>query len=187
MTDEALTIEEAAAKLKLHPVTVREMCHDGTIKAAKLGHHWRIPRASLDPWCGPAPVPPPAPRALPDVTALREGGGLSRDAIRERAGLDPEPGPSASIPYGIDPATPTDAPSGTVVPLHPVSERPVVRMEVNAGPPSREEVARQRAAEEARRAAPVQAREAFDPSELQYVGREAQPFSGDTFGGGPAE
>jgi excisionase family DNA binding protein len=46
--DELLTVDEAAKRLKLHSVTIRNMLRAGTIKGMKLGpQQWRIPESSL--------------------------------------------------------------------------------------------------------------------------------------------
>lgn len=46
---ELFTPEEAAAILKMHPVTVRRLLREGQIAGVKLGkRQWRITRAGLD-------------------------------------------------------------------------------------------------------------------------------------------
>ena len=48
MDDELLTVEEAAARLKMHPVTVRRMLRDGQIPGRKVGaRNWRVSTAAL--------------------------------------------------------------------------------------------------------------------------------------------
>jgi excisionase family DNA binding protein len=48
MDDELLTVSEAARRLKLHPVTVRNMLRAGTINGMKVGaQQWRFPESSL--------------------------------------------------------------------------------------------------------------------------------------------
>lgn len=45
--DEILTVEEAAAMLKVHPVSVRRYIRDGQIKSVKMGKRWRILRSEI--------------------------------------------------------------------------------------------------------------------------------------------
>jgi excisionase family DNA binding protein len=45
---EVLTIEEAAARLKLKPQTVRDWLNAGKLKGVKLGRVWRVDAAALD-------------------------------------------------------------------------------------------------------------------------------------------
>jgi excisionase family DNA binding protein len=46
--DELLTVEEAAGRLKLHPVTVRNMLRAGAIRGMKIGtQKWRVPVSAL--------------------------------------------------------------------------------------------------------------------------------------------
>lgn len=48
MEDELLTVEEAAARLKMHPVTVRRMLREGLIPGRKVGvRQWRVSAAAL--------------------------------------------------------------------------------------------------------------------------------------------
>ena len=43
MEDELLTVEEAAGRLKMHPVTVRRLLRDGQLPGRKIGaRQWRI-------------------------------------------------------------------------------------------------------------------------------------------------
>ena len=44
---ETLTTEEAAQRLKVSSLTVRRMCYDGRIPAAKIGRHWIIYESDL--------------------------------------------------------------------------------------------------------------------------------------------
>jgi excisionase family DNA binding protein len=46
--DEVLTIEEAAAVLKVHVRTIRRMIERGDIVAAKFGRQWRISGREID-------------------------------------------------------------------------------------------------------------------------------------------
>lgn len=45
-----MTIEELAAHLQLHQLTVRRLARSGEIPAFKVGRQWRIKRALLDAW-----------------------------------------------------------------------------------------------------------------------------------------
>jgi excisionase family DNA binding protein len=45
---EVLTIEEAAARLKLTPQTVRDWLKAGKLKGVKLGRVWRVDAEALD-------------------------------------------------------------------------------------------------------------------------------------------
>jgi excisionase family DNA binding protein len=48
MEDELLTAEEAAKRLKMHPVTVRRMLRDGQLPGRKVGaRQWRVSTAAL--------------------------------------------------------------------------------------------------------------------------------------------
>lgn len=46
--DEYLTVEEAAAKLKVTPVTIYRMARRGKLPAVKVGKAWRISRKKLE-------------------------------------------------------------------------------------------------------------------------------------------
>lgn len=51
VTDEMLTVDEAAARLKVHPETVRRHLKAGTIKGHRLGSKrlgWRIPASEVE-------------------------------------------------------------------------------------------------------------------------------------------
>lgn len=43
-----LTAEEIAAKLRLHPQTIRTWCRTGDMEAEKVGKQWRITHAAYD-------------------------------------------------------------------------------------------------------------------------------------------
>jgi excisionase family DNA binding protein len=46
--DEWLTVEEAASRLKMHPVTIRRLLREGALPGRKLGaRQWRISAAAL--------------------------------------------------------------------------------------------------------------------------------------------
>ena len=47
MTDEVLTVKEAAALLKTSRQQIRRMIQSGELPAVKVGREWRIPRGSI--------------------------------------------------------------------------------------------------------------------------------------------
>ena len=47
MSEQLLTIDEAAAVLKLHAQTVREHLRTGQLRGIKRGRAWRIPESAL--------------------------------------------------------------------------------------------------------------------------------------------
>lgn len=47
---EVLTVEEAAALLKLNPETVYRKARRGEIPAVKVGRSWRFPKEPLEEW-----------------------------------------------------------------------------------------------------------------------------------------
>ncbi|OYY90780.1 MAG: hypothetical protein B7Y45_06230 [Sphingomonas sp. 28-66-16] len=47
MTDQLLSVDDAAAFLKVHPNTVRSWVRDGRIPGAKIGRGWRFVEADL--------------------------------------------------------------------------------------------------------------------------------------------
>ena len=44
---EIYTVEQAAEKLKVSPVTIREWLRNGTLPGHKVGHFWRITDADI--------------------------------------------------------------------------------------------------------------------------------------------
>ena len=50
MTEKLLTIQEAAAYLDIHPITLYKWVKAGKIPAAKLGKNWRFKKAKLEAW-----------------------------------------------------------------------------------------------------------------------------------------
>jgi excisionase family DNA binding protein len=48
--DDVLSLDEAAALLKVEPADVREMAEAGEIPARKLGQQWRFSRTALLTW-----------------------------------------------------------------------------------------------------------------------------------------
>jgi excisionase family DNA binding protein len=47
MSEQLLTVDEAAAALKLHAQTVREHLKAGKLRGIKRGSVWRIPESAL--------------------------------------------------------------------------------------------------------------------------------------------
>lgn len=62
LADDVLDVEQAAALMKLHPNTVREMAAAGTIPAHRYGKFWRFRRSALL-----EHVTPLTPYALPNA------------------------------------------------------------------------------------------------------------------------
>jgi len=46
--EELLTVDEAAARLKIKADTVRKWLRSGKLRAAKLGRSWRIPDSEVE-------------------------------------------------------------------------------------------------------------------------------------------
>jgi excisionase family DNA binding protein len=47
MTDEVLTIEDAAELMKLAPKTIKKMMKEGTIPGRRIGRQWRTTKRAL--------------------------------------------------------------------------------------------------------------------------------------------
>ena len=47
MTEQFLTIEQAAARLQVHPITVRRHLKSGILRGKKQGKLWRVPESAL--------------------------------------------------------------------------------------------------------------------------------------------
>ena len=56
---EVLTLEEAAASLRLHPRTLRIKATEGLIPGAKIGRLWRFHKQQLEQWILDAAMRPP--------------------------------------------------------------------------------------------------------------------------------
>lgn len=54
MTQQLLTVEQAAQQLNLHPKTVLRYIHDGRLPATRVGNSYRILRVDLDTLAGVA-------------------------------------------------------------------------------------------------------------------------------------
>ena len=46
-TELFLTVEQAARRLKVHPITVRRHLRSGLLRGVKRGHLWRVPESAL--------------------------------------------------------------------------------------------------------------------------------------------
>ena len=57
--DEVLTLEEAAALLKLPPDAVRERAEAGDLPGRRFGAEWRFTRSAIFDWLGAGEVRPP--------------------------------------------------------------------------------------------------------------------------------
>ena len=92
MAEQFLTVEQAASRLHVHPITVRRHLRSGTLRGIKRGHLWRVPESALGETATPS-VSPLA-RALAMIAArdaengevpLRSQGSAAEDvrALRE--------------------------------------------------------------------------------------------------------
>jgi excisionase family DNA binding protein len=54
---ELLTLQEAAARLRVSKNTVYKLCRRGQIPSCKVGRQWRIRAADLDRWLSQPPSP----------------------------------------------------------------------------------------------------------------------------------
>lgn len=61
---EVLTVQEAAAFLRVHLETIRRLARKGVIPAFKVGTDWRFRRHALSEWAGREPARKRAPRVL---------------------------------------------------------------------------------------------------------------------------
>jgi excisionase family DNA binding protein len=48
--DPIMTVDQVAAYLKLHPLTIRRLAREGEIPAFKVGRQWRVKRELLELW-----------------------------------------------------------------------------------------------------------------------------------------
>lgn len=46
--EETLTTKEVGERLKISSLTIRRMCHDGRIPAAKIGRQWIVRESDLN-------------------------------------------------------------------------------------------------------------------------------------------
>ena len=67
-----LTIKEAAAYLRMNPLTVYRLASKGDIPAVKVGGNWRVHREMLETWLrSPAPKHKPAILVVDDEATIR--------------------------------------------------------------------------------------------------------------------
>ncbi len=84
MAEEFYTVEQAAARLRLHPKTVLRYIHDGRLRGTRIGKAYRIMRSDLEAFGGAnAGMSGIASR----VTSVVETGGISLAASERIAGL----------------------------------------------------------------------------------------------------
>ncbi len=77
-----LTIEQAAARLQLHPETVRRQIKRGLMRAVKRGRVWRVPESALQEAAPQVKITPPATSAEAIWRDMTSG-----DANRHNAAL----------------------------------------------------------------------------------------------------
>ena len=53
MSEEYLTADEAAQRLRVHGDTIRDWCRTGQLRATKVGKQWRIRPTDLDSFMKP--------------------------------------------------------------------------------------------------------------------------------------
>jgi excisionase family DNA binding protein len=108
MSEEVYTVEQFAARLKLHPKTVLRFIREGRLRAVKVGRGWRILRSDLEAFgvapsaVGPARVTSivDVPRVSPEqaqhvarlMTSLRMGGETPSDPVSVDVAHDPAAG-----------------------------------------------------------------------------------------------
>lgn len=47
MVDQLLTVEQAAKRLHVHPITVRRQLRSGVLRGFKRGNLWRVPESAI--------------------------------------------------------------------------------------------------------------------------------------------
>ena len=70
--DEVLTLDEAAARLKLARKTVRDWVRAGKIPGFKLGRVWRVKASAVEQAIEAAEAKQPRPVLVPDADAEEE-------------------------------------------------------------------------------------------------------------------
>jgi len=61
MSEQLHTVQQAAARLKLHPKTVLRLIHEGRLRAARIGKSYRIQESDLGAFAGVAAGARPKP------------------------------------------------------------------------------------------------------------------------------
>lgn len=95
MSEEVLTVEQFAERLKLHPKTVLRFIREGRLRAVKVGRSWRILRSDLEAFGIPMASQTPRLRVtsivdIPDVTP-QEAQRLAALATSLRMGNEARP------------------------------------------------------------------------------------------------
>jgi excisionase family DNA binding protein len=80
-TKQLFTVDEVAGRLNLHVKTVRRFIHDGRLAAKRIGKEYRITRAALDEFAGPAAAGDPANVPIPRVRQVLVSSIVDVDAI----------------------------------------------------------------------------------------------------------
>ena len=70
MAEQFLTVEQAASRLQVHPITVRRHLRSGLLRGIKRGNLWRVPESALGEAPAPAAEVSPLARALAMVEEL---------------------------------------------------------------------------------------------------------------------
>jgi excisionase family DNA binding protein len=84
---EVLTIQEAAARLKLKPETVRDWVKARKLKAVKLGRVWRVDAEDLDRLLRGEPTAEDLDDIAAAEAAMSEGKPRPYDEVRRELGL----------------------------------------------------------------------------------------------------
>jgi excisionase family DNA binding protein len=84
---EVLTIQEACARLKLKPETVRDWLKAGRLKGVKLGRVWRVDAEDLERMLRGEPTEEDLADAKALEDALKEGGSRPYEDVRRELGL----------------------------------------------------------------------------------------------------
>jgi excisionase family DNA binding protein len=101
VSEEACTVADAAAELRLHPKTVLRFIHEGRLPAARLGKSYRLLRADLEAFAGlPARTANPAEAA--STTAIVDVPGVGPELAQAvarsvTAALNARPGDAAPL------------------------------------------------------------------------------------------
>lgn len=77
MTEQFLTVEEAASLLRVHPITVRRQLRSGALRGIKTGKLWRVAQSALN---APPAVPAPQEAAEAIWRDMTGGDDQKRDA-----------------------------------------------------------------------------------------------------------
>lgn len=64
MSEQFLTVEQAAHRLHVHPITIRRHLRSGALRGVKRGNLWRVPESALMESAAVSPPVSPLVRAL---------------------------------------------------------------------------------------------------------------------------